>query len=76
MFVWFANLTVGYHLCRLYSICLEEDSDLDIWKVISESSCGQFEGTQHVILQKLRWRLGVGIQKERIDLLAPEFIFF
>jgi len=67
IFVWFVNLSVGYHLCRLYSIFLEEDSDLDFRKVMLESSCGLFEGTQHVILQKLRWRVGVVIEGERIN---------
>jgi hypothetical protein len=26
---------------------------------MSESSGGLFEGTQHLILQKLRWRVGI-----------------
>jgi hypothetical protein len=64
MFVWFVYLTVGNHLCRLCSICLEEDCDLDIRKDVSESSCGLFEGTQHLILLKLRWRVGVERERE------------
>jgi len=74
MFVWFVNLTLGYHLCRLYSIWLEEDSDLDIRKVMSESSCGLFEGTQHVILQKLRWHVGGGDRERELTTLLVVMI--
>jgi len=65
VYVCMVYLTVGYHLCRLCSICLEEDCDLGISKDMSESSCGLFEGTQHLILEKLRWRVGVGEERER-----------
>jgi hypothetical protein len=45
MFLWFISLTTGDHLCRLCSISVEDNCELEISKDVTESNCGPFEGT-------------------------------